>query len=128
MLSRISDFYVVMAMVPLFSMVARPPREWNQGVIARSLAGITEALQFLEAHIGEDGYAVGSRLSHADGTLAPVLLLVDEWLPIFRPARPLLDAAPRTRAYWKAIPRNPIAQRVIDETREALQRSMGASP
>jgi glutathione S-transferase len=125
LLSRISDIYIVMAMVPLFDIVAKPPQEWDQKVIGRALKEIAEALESLEEFIGNEGYAVGRALTHADGTLAPILLLVDEWLPIFRPAEPLLDRVPKTRAYWQAVQHDPIVARVLDETRAALRRSMG---
>src|SRR5262245_1649044 len=126
LLSRISDIYTVIAMLPLFNMVALPPGQWDQKVIARQLGEIAESLDFLEQYIGTAGYAVGNALSHADGTLAPILLLVDEWLPIFRGA-PLLPPRAKLAAYWRALPNNPIAARVIDETRAALRESMHRS-
>ena len=95
----------------------------DQKTIERQLAEIAASLDFLEEYIGTNGYAVGNALSHADGTLAPILLLVDEWLPIFRgPA--LLPARPKLAAYWRALPNDPFAARVIDETRAALRESM----
>jgi glutathione S-transferase len=105
-------------------MVALPPREWDQEEIRRSLAAIAAALRHVEAFIGSEGYAVGKSLTQADGVLLPILLLVDEWLPIFRPPAPLLDAVPRTRAYWRLLARDPIAARLIEETRTALRQSM----
>jgi glutathione S-transferase len=102
LLSRISDIYVVMAMLPLFNMVALPPARWDQERIK---------------------YAVGTSLTQADGALIPILLLVAEWLPIFR-GPDLLAERPRLRAYWTAIARDPIAARLIDETRAALRKSM----
>lgn len=124
LLSRISDIYTVMAMLPLFNMVAAPPAQWNQQTIERQLGEIAKSLDYLDEYIGEHGYAVGTALSHADGTLAPILLLVDEWLPIFRgPA--LLPPRRKLAAYWKALPNDPFAARVIDETRTALRQSMG---
>ena len=123
LLSRISDIYTVMAMLPLFNIVAKPPAQWDQKTIERQLAEIASSLDFIEEYIGTNGYAVGNALSHADGTLAPILLLVDEWLPIFRgPA--LLPARPKLAAYWRALPNDPFAARVIDETRAALRKSM----
>jgi glutathione S-transferase len=124
LLSRISDIYIVMAMLPLFNMVEAPPSRWDQDVIKRQLGEIDRALGFLEEYIGERGYAVGDRLSIADGTLVPILLLVAEWLPIFR-CPTLLDGHPKTRAYWLAIGRDAICARLIDETRAALRAQMG---
>ena len=127
LLSRISDFYLVMAMAPLFSVVARPPAEWDQRVIHRALHETGAALQFLEEYIGGEGYAVGRSLTQADGALIPILLLVDEWLPIFRGPAPLLDAVPKTKAYWGAIQRDPLAARLIGETRAAVHQAMRRS-
>jgi glutathione S-transferase len=124
LLSRISDIYTVMAMLPLFNMVERPPREWNQKEIDRQLTEIGSSLDFLEEYIGDEGYAVGRSLTIADGTLIPILLLVAEWLPIFR-GPDLLASRPKVAAYWRAIPNDPIAARLIDETRTALRTQMG---
>ena len=62
-------------------------------------------------------------MTQADGTLIPILVLVEEWLPIFRgPA--LLPRHPKTAAYWRRIGDDPLAARVMRETREALRESM----
>jgi len=124
LLSRISDIYTVMAMLPLFNMVATPPAQWDQKVIRRQLEEIGKSLDYLEEYIGVDGYAVGRALTTADGTLVPILLLVAEWLPIFR-GPDLLATRPKTRVYWQAIARDPICARLIDETRSALRAQMG---
>jgi glutathione S-transferase len=123
LLSRISDIYVVMAMLPLFNMVALPPARWDQQRIRTQLGEIATALDYLEEYIGEEGYAVGASLTQADGALVPILLLVAEWLPIFR-GPDLLAERPRLRAYWQAIAKDPIAARLVDETRAALRKSM----
>jgi glutathione S-transferase len=123
LLSRISDIYTVMAMLPLFNMVERPPKEWNQTEIERQLTEIGRSLDFLEEYIGEEGYAVGRSLTIADGTLIPILLLVAEWLPIFR-GPDVLSSRPKVAAYWRAIASDPIAARLIDETRDALHAQM----
>ena len=123
LLSRISDTYIVMAMLPLFQIVALPPEKWDQARIRRDLEEVGRALGYLEEFIGEDGYAVGTGLTQADGALIPILLLAAEWLPIFR-GPDLLAPVPRTRAYWEAIQKDPIGARLADETRAALRREM----
>ena len=125
LLSRLSDIYLVMAMVPLFDVMELPPSEWPQKVISKALREIATALGYLEEFIGEEGYAVGDSLTPADGTLIPMLLLVADWLPIFRGPAPLLDAVPKTKRYWEEIAKDPIAARLIEETRKALLESMG---
>lgn len=124
LLSRLSDFYVVMAMLPLFIVVAEPPASWDQRVIAGHVADVATTLDHLETFIGTDGYAVGRTLTHADGTLVPILLLAAEWMPVFR-GPDLLAQRPRLAAYWRAIGMDPICARLIDETRRALHGSMG---
>ena len=111
---------------PLFNVVATPPKSWDQGEISSHLDEIGEALDFLEAYIGKDGYAVGRSLTHADGALLTILQLVDEWLPIFRGPN-MWTGRPKTEAYWRTIGNDPICARLIDETRTALQASMGKS-
>jgi glutathione S-transferase len=124
LLSRISDTYVVRAMVPLFDVVVHPPAQWDQQVIRQALEAVDESLGYLDAYIGDHGYAVGDALTQADGTLIPILVLVEDWLPIFRgPA--LLPRHPKTAEYWRRIGDDPLAARVTLETREALRESMG---
>lgn len=126
LLSRISDTYVVMAMLPLFVMVALPPEDWDQKRIRRQLRETRAALEYLEPYIGEQGYAVGASLTQADGALIPILLLAVEWLPVFR-GPDALEGLPKLQAYWAAIGRDAIALRLIEETRSALAKSMGRS-
>ncbi len=124
LLSRISDIYVVMAMLPLFVMAGTPPDSWDQEKIRKQLQEIGEALDYLEVYIGAGGYAVGERLTHADGTLVPILQLVDEWLPIFR-GPDMWSGRPRLAAYWQAIRKDPICARLVRETGDALRVAMG---
>jgi glutathione S-transferase len=124
LLSRLSDFYVVMAMLPLFLVVEKPPGQWDQVAIRRDVAAVGKTLDQLEVFIGTNGYAVGSSLSHADGTLVPILLLAAEWMPIFR-GPDMFATRPKLAAYWAAIAHDPICARLIDETRQALLKSMG---
>jgi glutathione S-transferase len=127
LLSRICDFYLVMAMVPLFNLAGRSRRHWEAGVISSAVAKVTEALNYLETYIGRDGYAVGSALSQADGAIVPQLVLTCEWIPsLFGVADPM-SGLPNLSAYWVAIQSDPIAGRLIAETREAILREQAAS-
>jgi len=121
LLSRICDVYLVMAMVPFFNLSARSRRHWTEEAIAAAAGKVAEALDYLEAYIGEDGYAVGQALTQADGAIVPQLVLASEWIPqVFGVADPL-PARPKLSAYWAAIQRDPIAARLIAETREAIE-------
>lgn len=124
LLSRISDIYIVMAMLPLMNMVALPPKDWDQKAILRHISAVDKSLAFLEEYIGEQGYAYGPSLTHADGTLAPILQLTAEWLPVFR-APDLLANHPKVRAYWEAIQKDAYAGKIIAETRQAVNKAMG---
>ena len=127
LISRICDFYVVMAMVPLFNLSGRSRRHWTPEVVEAAVGKLAEALGFLEAYIGEDGYAVGRTLTQADGAVAPQLVLAGEWIPqLFGTADPLAGL-PRLAAYWRAIQRDPIAARLIEETRRAIEEQQAAS-
>jgi glutathione S-transferase len=120
LLSRICDFYVVMAMVPLFNLSGRSRRHWTPEVIEAASGKVAEALAWLEAYIGEEGFAVGRALSQADGAIAPQLVLASEWIPaVFGTPDPLLGL-PKLAAYWRAIQTDPIAARLIQETRDAI--------
>ncbi len=126
LISRISDIYIVMAMLPLFILAGKPTSAWNQNKITRALKEIDTSLDYLEVYIGGEGYAVGKALSHADGTLVPILLLVEQWLPVFRGAD-LLTNHPKVQAYWRAIARDKICAKLIEETSIALKKSMGSA-
>ena len=120
LLSRICDFYVVMAMVPLFTLSGRSRRHWEPSVVAAATGKLAEALGYLEPYIGEDGYAVAGRLTQADGTIAPQLVLAAEWIPqVFGTPDPL-QSLPKLAAYWRAVQADPIVARLVAETRDAI--------
>lgn len=127
LLSRICDFYVVMAMNPFFSLAGRSRRHWEPEAIASASAKLADAVGYLETYIGEEGYAVGRGLTQADGAIAPQLVLASEWIPgLFGTPDPLA-ALPKLSAYWRAIQRDPIAARLIAETRDAIAEQQAAA-
>ena len=120
LISRLCDFYLVMAMVPLFTASGQSRRRWNQAAIDKGLRAVETALGYIEAYIGEGGYAVGDKLTWADGALVPQLMLSYEWAPaLFGAANPL-GKHPKLAAYWTAIAKDPIAARLLKETRDAV--------
>ncbi len=121
LLSRICDFYLVMAMVPLFDAAGRPRKTWDAGHIAAAFAAVETALGYLESYIGEEGYAAGAALSSADGAIAPQLVLAYEWGPALFGRESPLGRHPKLAAYWRAIQADPIAARVIEETRAGIK-------
>jgi glutathione S-transferase len=127
LLSRICDFYVVMAMAPLFSLAGRSRRHWEPAVVTAAAGKVAEALGYLEAYIGEQGYAVGGALTQADGAIAPQLVLACEWIPgLFGTPDPLAGL-PKLAAYWRAIQTDPLAARLITETRDAIVEQQAAA-
>jgi glutathione S-transferase len=127
LLGRVCDFYVVMAMVPLFNLAGRSRRHWEPAEVSGAASKVAEALTYLEAYVGEHGYAVGRALSQADGAIAPQLVLASEWIPdVFGTPDPL-EGLPRLTAYWRAIQTDPIVARLVAETRQAIVEQRAAS-
>jgi len=127
LISRLCDFYLITAMVPLFTASGQSRRHWDRPAIDRALAAVETALGYLEIHIGEHGYAVGKSLTWADGALMPQLMLAYEWAPSLFGAPSPLGRHPRLAAYWRAIAGDRIGARLIDETREAVAKEQAAA-
>jgi glutathione S-transferase len=120
LISRLCDFYLVMAMRPLFTASGMSRRRWDRAAIDRALAEVEVALGYVEHYIGEAGYAVGDRLTWADGALLPQLMLSYEWAPALFEGENPLGKHPKLAAYWAGIGRDPIAARLLQETRDAV--------
>ena len=120
LISRLCDFYLVMAMAPLFNASGRSRKSWDAGRINAALAEVETDLGFIEAFIGTEGCAVGSKLTVADGALLPQLVLAYEWAPTLFGATSPLGKHPKLAAYWAAIANDPIAALLLKETREAI--------
>jgi len=128
LISRLCDFYLVFAMVPLFTASGMGRKKWDMAKIDAALAEVRKSLDYLEHYIGTEGYAVGASLTQADGALAPQLMLAFEWAPkLFDRPSPESEL-PKLSAYWKAIPNDPIAGRVIRETYEAIAAAQRRVP
>ncbi|MDP2010190.1 MAG: glutathione S-transferase family protein [Phenylobacterium sp.] len=127
LLSRICDVYVVMAMVPLFSFSARSRKHWDPVAIRAATDKVAEALGFLEPYIGTDGYAVGRSLTQADGAITPQLVLACEWIPSLFGTPDPIEGLPKLAAYWRAIQTDPIASRLIRETRDAIAHEQASA-
>jgi glutathione S-transferase len=120
LISRLCDFYLVFAMVPLFTASGMSRKTWDVAKIDAALAEVKKSLDYLEHYIGTKGYAVGGTLTQADGALAPQLMLAFEWAPRLFDRPSPEGELPRLSAYWKAIKHDPIAGRVIQETYDAI--------
>jgi len=123
LLTRISDIYLVMAMVPLFDILATRRSEWDRAVINAAVDKVAEALAALEVYIGVNGYAVSRSLTVADGALAPMLILAEEWVPSVFGTAPPLPRFPKLSAYWRSVQGDPVVSRVVRETRDAIAQS-----
>ena len=127
LLNRICDFYLVVAMLPHFNFSGRSRRHWDGEAIAAASAKVAEAAGYLEAYIGEDGYAVGHGLTWADGAIAPQLILASEWIPDLFGTPDPLPALPKLAAYWRQVQSDPIVSRLVDETRAAIEEQQEAA-
>jgi glutathione S-transferase len=123
LLTRISDIYLVMAMVPLFDTLSQKRSQWDRAAIDAAIGKVAEALAALEVYIGVNGYAVGRSLTVADGALAPTLILADEWAPAVFGTAPPLQRFPKLAAYWHSVQADPIVSRIVQETRDAIAQS-----
>jgi len=110
-------------MVPLFDTLATRRSEWDRTAIDAAVDKIAEALAALEVYIGVNGFAVGHSLTVADGALAPMLILADEWAPSVFGTDPPLHRFPKLLAYWRSVQADPIVSRVVRETRDAIAQS-----
>ncbi|HZZ89219.1 MAG TPA: glutathione S-transferase family protein [Caulobacteraceae bacterium] len=122
LISRLCDFYLVMAMRPLFAASGMSRRRWDQPAIEKGLAEVETALGYIEAYFGEGAYAVGDRLTWADGALLPQLQLAYEWAPALFGSPSPLGRHPKLARYWSAIAGDTIAARLLQETREAIAK------
>ena len=120
LISRLCDFYLVTAMVPLFTASGMSRKRWDRPAIDKALAAVETALGYIEAYIGEAGYAVGDKLTWADGALTPQLMLAYEWAPTLFGSQSPLGKHPKLAAYWTAIAGDPIVARLLQETRDAV--------
>ena len=126
-LSRISDIYIVMAMLPLFNNVALPRRDRDKKGIEKAGREVQKALGYLEDYLVDgESCAVGDSLTQADGALIPIIMLASLWGPNqFGFDDPLLSL-PKVAAYWASVQKQPIAQRLIKETMDALTAAQAA--
>ena len=120
LISRLCDFYLVMAMRPLFKASGQSRKRWDRAAIDQGLAAVETALGYIEAYLGEGGYAVGDHLTWADGALVPQLMLAYEWAPGLIGAPSPLGKHPKLAAYWAAVVSDPIVARLLQETRDAV--------
>src|SRR5690242_1275211 len=128
LISRLCDFYLVMAMVPLFNASGMPRKKWDMAKINAALAEVKKSLGYIEHYIGTEGYAVGRSLTQADGALAPQLMLAFEWAPrLFDRPDPRADL-PKLAAYYTAVRKDPLVARVMQETHDAIAKAQANVP
>lgn len=116
-----------MAMVPLFTVSGQSRKRWDRAAIDRALAAVETALGYIEVYLGEGPYAVGDHLTWADGALLPQLMLAYEWAPALFGSPSPLGRHPKLAAYWAGIRADPIAARLLRETREAVAHEQAAA-
>jgi glutathione S-transferase len=127
LIARLCDVYLVMAMVPLFAAAGQSRKRWDRAAIDKALRAVETALGYIEVYLGAGRYAVGDHLTWADGALLPQLMLAYEWAPALFGAENPLGKHPKLAAYWAGIGEDPIAARLLRETREAVAHEQAAA-
>jgi glutathione S-transferase len=127
LIARLCDFYLVMAMVPLFTASGQSRKRWDRAAIDKALRAVETALGYIEVYMGAGRYAVGDHLTWADGALLPQLMLAYEWAPALFGAENPLGKHPKLAGYWAGIGEDPIAARLLRETREAVAHEQAAA-
>ena len=82
---------------------------------------MSAGLDWLEAFIGDNGFAVGDHMTIADCAMVPVFHLVLPMIGRFGVSDPL-EGHPRLAAYWQAIQKQPSAEFVMGKMTEARQQ------
>ncbi len=99
LLSRMGDLYLAPQLTKLFAMMN--PKSRDASVVDQAFKDIETALGQIAHFLEGPDYAVGSRLSLADCTLAPLFFLVDVVLaPTFGRPSPLVG---KMRTYYDGI-------------------------
>ncbi len=117
--SRVLDLYYIGEIGPL--MRQRDPETRDQAVVDATLKVMSAGLDWLEAFIGDKGFAVGDHMTIADCAMVPVFHLVLPMIGRFGVSDPL-EGHPRLAAYWQAIQKQPSAEFVMGEMTEARQQ------
>ena len=124
LLSRLADVDAVAPLRALFGQVN--PAQRDPAVVDERCAELDRALDHLEAFVGADEYAVGSRLTLADCALAPMAFFVTRLMPLLGKGDPF-ESRPRLGGWWGRVQKHEAVARVIGELTEALQQTMGGA-
>jgi glutathione S-transferase len=117
-ISRIGDIYIMNNIFMCLPQQRRAGR--NDAIRDLFTRQVVRGLKALEEYIGQDGFAVGGRLTIADCTLVPALFLVEDVFPNFDVGQPL-NEVPKVAAYWVAMKQNEHAARVLAELHRGLE-------
>jgi len=116
--ARIGDIYLMNNIFMCLPQARRATR--NDGIRDLLTGQVVRGLKALEHYIGEDGFAVGGRLSLADCALVPALFLIENVFETFDVPNPL-PSCPKSAAYWAAIQTNEHAARTLIELHRGLE-------
>lgn len=117
MVARIGDVYIMNNMFMLAGQSYAATR--NEGIVDLLAGQVVRNVKALDAFIGKDGFACGSRITMADCALVPGLFLVNGMFPTLGLKNPI-PANPGVAAYWAAIQKNEHAARVLKELERGL--------
>jgi len=121
LIARVAETYVITGFGPLFGQMRAPQRD--QAIVDKALAETDKTLNWLEAFIGDKGYAVGNQVTIADCTVVPILFFVTTLLPNF--GGEAFKGRPKLKAYWDKISKTPAAEQTLSRMKEALAKFRG---
>jgi len=116
--ARIGDIYLMNNMFMCLPQARRSTR--NDGIRDLLTGQVLRGLRALEHYVGEDGFAVGGRLTLADCALTPALFLVENVIETFDVPDPI-PSCPKTAVYWAKIQTNEYAARTLVELHRGLE-------
>lgn len=117
LMARAMELYVGQHLQVLFGQLN--PAARDQTKADEALSQTEAGLDHLERMLGDDGYAVGDRLTLADCSIAPMTF----FLPMIGGAfgRDLLATRPKLAAYIRTLSGDPVWTRVQGQMAEGLQ-------
>ncbi len=122
LIARLSDLYVMNAMLPLFGQL--DPSTRDAAIVENTIGAVTKGLGFLESYVAPKAYATADRFTLADCAAAPILFYADRFLPLFGATDPFAPY-PNVSAYWAQVGETSAVAQSLEEMRQALDALSG---
>lgn len=121
LIGRMADLYIMTQLTKLFGQMN--PKARDAKVVEEALAGLESGLRHIDYFLEGPQYAVDGRMTLADCALVPALFFVDKIAPAFGKAD-IMAVAPRVKAYWTEVQKNPHVAKVLGEMGVAMAERM----